>query len=131
MFTVIVCGDRKYSRAMMVNAWLDGLYATYGDELKIIAGGAKGVDQLAEDWVKAKWHHQSPRHYWRVDADWAKLGAYAGHARNKVMLNEGQPDLVLAFKDDFNWNLDKGGTENMVKIAKEADVPTFVIQKAV
>ena len=130
MFKVLVCGSRDYDREMMVNAWLDGLYATYGEELYIIAGGAKGADQLAEDWVKEKWPKRSFDHYWRVDAEWSKLGAYAGPARNKVMLEEGKPDLVLAFKDDFNWKMDKGGTENMVKISQAAGVPTFVIQKA-
>lgn len=131
MFKVIVCGDREYSRQVMVDTWLDGLYATYGDELYIIEGGAKGADKCARNWCDKKWGVQSFRHHWRCDANWLKYPKWeAGHIRNQQMLDEGEPDLVLAFKDDFNWKMDKGGTENMVKISTEAGVNAFVIQKA-
>jgi hypothetical protein len=43
------------------------------------------------------------------------------------MLDSGV-DLVLAFKHPFNWALDRGGTEDMVRRAKRAGVPTFVIE---
>lgn len=129
MFKVIISGSRDYSRSIVVNAFLDGLYEKYGDELYIIEGGARGADKLARDWVREKFGDQYHKHHWRVDADWQKLGAYAGHARNKTMLEEGEPNIVFGFKDDFNHKMDKGGTENMLKIAAEAGVPTFLVQK--
>lgn len=63
-------------------------------------------------------------------ADWEKHGKAAGPIRNALMLEEGKPDLVLAFKDGFDWQFKRGGTEHMVRIAKAAGVRTIVIQHA-
>jgi hypothetical protein len=129
MFKAIICGARDYSRELVVNSFLDGLYAKYGDELYIIEGGAKGADTIARDWVKQKFGSQYHKHHWRVDAKWQELGAYAGPDRNKTMLEEGEPNIVFGFKDDFNHKMDKGGTENMLKISAKAGIPTYLVQK--
>lgn len=137
---VIITGSRNYSRRGTINMILDGLYSQYGDDLYVIQGGAKGADTLAFEWCEARWPFQHFRHSWTCTAEWDKYDPKsrwrAGHDRNQKMLEEGllaYPDedkLVFAFKDDFNWNMDKGGTEQMVRIAKEAGIHTFVIQKA-
>jgi hypothetical protein len=36
------------------------------------------------------------------------------------------PDLVVAFKVDFDHTLSRGGTENMIRIARDAGVPTEI-----
>lgn len=127
---VIVCGSRDYTREATINAWLDGLYERYGDDLKIKQGGAKGADKIAKDWCRKKWGAKLWDHMIEYPADWTLYGKAAGMVRNKQMYEDTETDLVLAFKDDFNWKLDSGGTENMVKIAKEGKTPTFVVQKA-
>jgi hypothetical protein len=132
---VIVCGSRDYTRKIMVNVWLDGLYEQYGEKLFLIQGGAKGADALAKQWAKDKFGRKYLDKTLEYKADWKVYGKGAGAVRNEEMLKDGllihdDESLVLAFKDDFNWNLDRGGSEHMVKIAKAAGVPTFVIQKA-
>jgi len=136
---VIITGSRAYTRKGTIHMILDGLYAKYGDDLYVIQGGARGADTIAEEWCQKKWPGHSFRHCWTYTAEWDKYEAKnkwrAGHDRNQRMLEEGllaypeEDKLVFAFKDDFNWNFDKGGTENMVRIAEEAGIHTFVIQK--
>lgn len=48
-------------------------------------------------------------------ADWDKYGKRAGYLRNVQMLDEGKPDLVVAFPGGK-------GTAMMVKLAKERGV---------
>ena len=76
----------------------------------IISGGARGADQLAIEWAKINGvsHNVYP-------ADWYKYGRSAGYIRNSYMLNEGQPDLVVAFRGGF-------GTKNMVDISRRKGV---------
>lgn len=60
-------------------------------------------------------------------ADWMGHGKAAGPIRNKLMLDVGRPTEVWAFKADFDETLSRGGTENMVRIAREAGVKTTVV----
>jgi hypothetical protein len=48
-------------------------------------------------------------------ADWEKLGRSAGPIRNQAMLDEGRPDLVVAFPGHH-------GTADMVRRARAAGV---------
>lgn len=125
---VLVCGSRDWLPSQPIFAMLNGIRST-NSKMVLIEGGAKGADDIAAKWAEmtlkpeehlrfeAKWDEYEPKDRWR-----------AGHDRNRLMLEEGKPTLVLAFKDDFNWKMDNGGTENMVRIAKEAKVKTYVIQ---
>lgn len=54
----------------------------------------------------------------------ARLGRAAGPMRNKQMLEEGKPDLVVAFPGG-------AGTENMVKQAKAAGIRVLRIETAI
>jgi hypothetical protein len=85
-------------------------YGNYLYEVKIIAGGAKGADSLAADWAAAEWTD-----YKEYPADWEKHGKAAGIIRNQQMLDEGKPDLVIAFPGGK-------GTADMVNRAKKAGV---------
>jgi len=98
----------------------------HGDDLTIIEGCAKGADSMAEGFARqfsvpvlhfpAKWNDYPKELKWR-----------AGHDRNARMLEEGQPDMVVAFKDGLLPSLAKGGTENMVRISREAGIPVMVV----
>ena len=69
------------------------------------------------------------RQWFKVEtfpADWPGHGKAAGPIRNKLMLAQ-RPHLVVAFKDEFDHTLTRGGTENMVRIAREAGVKTMVV----
>ncbi len=105
---VLVCGGRDFKDFESVNeelTWLAGEHS-----LEIIHGGAKGADSLAGEWARLT---STPCKVFK--ADWAKYGRAEGPIRNKQMLIEGKPDLVIAFPGGK-------GTANMVKQAREAGI---------
>ena len=53
-------------------------------------------------------------------ADWEGLGRKAGPIRNQQMLDEGKPDLVVAFPGGR-------GTANMMRIAREAGIEVIEV----
>ncbi|KKN01348.1 hypothetical protein LCGC14_1128740 [marine sediment metagenome] len=55
-------------------------------------------------------------------------GKAAGPIRNKQMLDEGQPHLVLAFHDNIE---ESTGTKDMVKQAAKRGIETLVISHKV
>jgi hypothetical protein len=79
-------------------------------DIVIIEGGATGADQAAATFAHVNYcqHEQYP-------ADWKKYGRGAGYIRNKQMLEEGKPDLVVAFPGGR-------GTDLMVELATRAGV---------
>lgn len=117
---VLVCGSRH---------WMDyGLMASRLNQIKphlICHGGAWGADDLAGLWAKRK---NVP--CWIYRADWRTHGKAAGAIRNLLMLDEFEPELVVAFKDEFDETLRHGGTEHMVKIARQAGVLTMIVSHA-
>ncbi|MDE2096518.1 MAG: DUF2493 domain-containing protein [Patescibacteria group bacterium] len=110
MTVVLVCGGRFYGNEEFVFATLDALDA----EIRItrlINGGATGADALAREWWKSK-QWGEPETY---RAKWTKYGKPAGPIRNQQMLDEGKPDLVVAFPGG-------SGTADMIARAKAAGV---------
>lgn len=71
---------------------------------------ARGADLLAFQYAQIRKIPTLPFH-----ADWKRYGKAAGFQRNKQMLDEGKPELVLAFPGG-------AGTRMMCKIAEEAAV---------
>jgi hypothetical protein len=93
-----------------LNSTLDALKKEFSD-LIIIQGEAKGADSLARDWA-----HRSKVMTLSFPANWKAFGKSAGFLRNIQMLEEGNPDLVVAFPGGR-------GTEMMCEIAEKAGVP--------
>jgi hypothetical protein len=60
-------------------------------------------------------------------ADWETHAKAAGPIRNRRMLEEGKPELVLAFKNGIDHTLSRGGTENTVKQAKALGVAVYLV----
>lgn len=114
---VLVCGSRDYVDGHLIADVLDGLAVT-----DLAHGCARGADTLAGLWAS---RHPSVRVH-EYPADWKGIGRGAGLARNRQMLDEFRPDLVVAFKDDFDHSLSRGETEHMVKIASLAAIPCVV-----
>ena len=119
---VLVCGGRTYHNYDKVVEVLDHIDNnwespyTIGPISCVIAGGAVGADTLAARYAKEK---NIPLE--QYDASWYLHGSSAGFWRNKEMLEEGQPDLVVAFPGG-------PGTAHMVKIAKKANVEILEIE---
>jgi len=102
---ILVCGGRNFNDGKWFFDELDKLNPKH-----VISGGAQGADQLAISWAK---YYCVP--YTVFPANWGVHGKAAGPIRNKRMLDEGKPDLVLAFPGG-------AGTMNMVSQALKAGV---------
>lgn len=120
---ILVCGGRDFKRYTSVTKVLDEL--TYDEcpnepqyagfmpqpDTVIISGCATGADTHAIDWSVVNWVLCE-----EYPADWKTHGKAAGHIRNQQMLDEGKPDLVVAFPGGR-------GTADMIRRAMKAQVP--------
>lgn len=104
---VLVCGGRNYSNKKRVYDILDNLE----DVDLIIEGGARGADRLASEWAADREISSI-----RYNAEWDKYGKAAGYKRNLKMLNEGKPNLVVAFPGGK-------GTNNMIHLTIQKGIP--------
>ena len=112
---VIVCGGRDFDdRDHAFKALYDfHVNKALGGITEVAHGGAKGADSLAQYWSES---HGIPVRVFQ--ANWKKHGRAAGPIRNKVMLDNFEPDAVIAF--------DGGrGTRDMTDRADAIGVPVF------
>jgi SLOG family YspA-like protein len=114
---VLVCGGRYYSDREALEKYLDALHSESPISL-VIDGGASGADTLANQWAVER-HIRAAS----FPADWRKHGKAAGPIRNQQMLDEGKPDVVVAFPGGR-------GTADMVARAKRAGVPVREVSPA-
>lgn len=119
---VLVCGGRDYSDYDTVCKTLDEIINLPFEEaytkVVIIHGMARGADALADKYAVNRYIPVES-----YPADWEKHGRAAGHVRNKQMLDEGKPDLVIAFPGGK-------GTANMVEQAQKAGIKVVQIQES-
>lgn len=122
---VLVCGGRNYDPAEAWN-WLERnlsdaiaeRWQRWGSAAKVgtlLHGGARGADEGAADWGKSE--HLRVLCY---PANWKRDGKAAGPIRNQRMLDEGKPDLVIAFPGGV-------GTADMVRRARAAGVEVIEV----
>lgn len=121
---VLVCGSRTFSDGKIIHTMLGGIangMLNARSAMVIITGMARGADMHAVNWAN---DHLMTLH--EFPADWVQYGKRAGFLRNTQMLEEGKPDLVLAFVD--KPLAQSRGTAMMVQIARAAGVKTYVIE---
>lgn len=135
---ILVCGGRDFNNYSLVRDTLDNYCKDngfiYGPDIidytdgtepfehwipkcHIIQGGARGADSLAGKWAVE--NHQEMTMYF---ADWEQYGKSAGYVRNRQMLVEGNPDVVIAFPGGK-------GTKNMIDIARKAGVKVIEVKE--
>lgn len=130
-YTVLITGGRGYADRDALYFLLDVLPCP--DVMVLIHGNAKGADRLAQEWAEdrqvrarpypAVWGNLShPDALIRYTRDGRAYDARAGLRRNQKMLNEGRPDLVIAFPGG-------PGTAHMISIAKAAGTPVFIYKQ--
>jgi hypothetical protein len=132
---VLVCGGRDFGHSDIRSTpeevevakkqrrfIKDWLYDKFGDDKEwlqigvfVIAGGAKGVDSVAIDWAVENWLG-----FKEYPADWTRYGKRAGYIRNKQMLDEGHPDICVAFPGGAR-------TAMMVRLARAANVKVIEV----
>lgn len=128
---VLVCGGRDYPNHILVWTTLDALFGLSDEVLLpplgavIIHGGAGsvievegrkkviGADLIAREWAICNWVPDE-----EYLPDWNTHGKAAGPIRNQKMLDEGKPDLVVAFPGGR-------GTADMVRRAEKAQIPVI------
>lgn len=111
---ILVCGGRDFSDTIGAYEKLDRLYKKYHFDV-LIEGDARGADRIAGYWARKN----------RIDnlkfrANWNKYGNAAGPIRNQQMLDEGRPDLVVAFPGG-------DGTADMIRRARKAGVEVIKV----
>jgi hypothetical protein len=106
---VLVCGGREYDDWGALSDQLDRMNHDRCINL-LIHGAAIGADIMAQEWALRN-NVQSQAYY----ADWKAHGRAAGPIRNQRMLDDGRPDLVIAFPGGR-------GTRDMVTRARTAGV---------
>lgn len=106
---VLVCGGRDYKDYHTVAVYLNQCLPSR--PTTIIEGGAHGADELARKWARVA---EVPVETYV--ANWKLLGPKAGPIRNQAMLDQGKPDIVVAFPGGR-------GTADMVRRARAANIP--------
>lgn len=110
---ILVCGGRDFDDWDLLKKTLN-LYTDNGGDT-IITGDACGADWLARAYAKYNGHP-----YKGYPADWKTYGKSAGAIRNQQMLDEGKPDLVIAFPGG-------NGTKDMVDKATNKGVKVIEV----
>ena len=111
---LLVCGSRTWESRDEIRRQLLDLKP---DE--VIHGGARGADRLAGEVAR-----ELGIPVRAFPADWKRLGRKAGPVRNQQMLDEGQPDRVLAFRMEG----DSPGTDDMIRRARKAGLPLRIVK---
>lgn len=112
---ILVCGGRDYMDKGCVYKELNA-YEANQTISRIITGGANGADDLAAQWAMRNEVDLDEYH-----AKWGKYGKAAGPIRNARMLEEGKPDIVIAFPGGK-------GTADMVRKSKKAGIEVIEVQ---
>lgn len=111
---VLVCGGRDYTDSVRLQFTLGEIRAERGLTY-LIHGGARGADTLAGQWA-----HGFLIPVRVFPADWERHGKRAGPIRNQQMLDEGKPDLVVAFPG--------GSGTAVVRRARKAGVEVIEVE---
>ena len=132
-YRVLVCGGRDYgkrwdehlSEVVVDTKAVHKLHSVLLDiktskvpescNLVIVHGAARGADSLAATWARSHNLKDMP-----FAVDWSG-GLSGGIERNIQMLEESEPDLVVAFAGGR-------GTAHMVKLARSTRTPLMVIE---
>lgn len=110
---VLVTGDREWDDFGLIEHVLEGLPDSF---TVLVHGAARGADSIAGWLVREKYLGLVERKY---PAEWDKFGKAAGVLRNQQMLDEEEPDLVVAFHDDIR---NSKGTKDMIQRALKAEI---------
>ena len=126
----LICGDRNWYNVAVIRNTLWRLKAFGYDT--IIEGEAKGADSIARDEAlklgftvlkyPAKWKEYREKYPVK---DFGFKWKSAGNDRNTQMLEEGKPDLVVAFHPDLQRSK---GTKDMVNKSLAAGVKVIIIK---
>jgi hypothetical protein len=115
---VLVYGGRDFTNKRLAFNALDLLHKEYGFTL-VIDGMARGADTLGFKWAQDQGLPSE-----RYPADWNRYQNAAGPIRNQQMIDDGKPDIAVAFPGG-------NGTSDMTKrlLSHGILVKTIVVTK--
>lgn len=108
---VLVTGDRNWQDVAFLFRALDDLNRQQTVNV-VIEGAAPGADTAARQWAEARGIPVQ-----EYPALWKQYGRAAGPVRNRQMIEEGHPTIVVAFHPDLSQSK---GTADMVRQARKA-----------
>lgn len=111
---VLVCGGRNFTDKVLLETVLDELKNANQVDC-IIEGNARGADRLAGYWAR-----KNKIDNIKFPARWDLYGNAAGPIRNQLMIDEGKPDYVIAFKGNK-------GTQDMIDRVLKANISVELI----
>jgi hypothetical protein len=118
MKRILMFGDRDWSDKEMINEITVNLIDKYdNDGFMVIAGGARGADEICEEVAKSFGIHVA-----RVDALWDHYGRAAGPIRNNYMLYL-EPHEAHGFHDNI---AESKGSKNMRDQCTSALIPCYI-----
>lgn len=109
---ILVCGGRNFDDRDAVKMVISNCCPFH---FILIAGGAKGADQYAEEYADNRGMDKII-----IKPDWDKYGKSAGYRRNEEMIAL-EPELVIAF-----WDGVSKGTAHTIKLAKKNKIDTYI-----
>lgn len=115
---ILVCGGRHYGNWAQLCKTLKALHEVR-PITSIIHGDAFGADAMGATWGHLNGIFVKPFPIERMD--WKKYDKAAGGMRNQQMLDEGKPDLVVAFPGN-------NGTADMVRRARAVGVEVLEVR---
>jgi hypothetical protein len=115
---ILVCGGRDFTDKQKL---FEVLWEWHREEdITIISGmNKRGADFFG--WLFA---HTYDIPCLEFPADWDTHGKAAGPIRNQLMIDDGKPDLVIAFPTK-----NSRGTWDMIRRAEKAGIKTIVVKE--
>lgn len=114
---LVVTGGRDYGDRAELRQRLEEILWYCGIDMLIHGGCPTGADAMAGRWAE---EHAVPILVFA--ADWDRYGKRAGPLRNREMIRDGAPDLVLAFPGGR-------GTADCIAAAREYGISVTVIPR--
>jgi hypothetical protein len=118
---IAIVGSRKYPRLDLIYHLVFGILPPRSH---LLTGDARGVDREVAEWAARLASNPAASHTITVfPANWARHGKHAGPIRNAELLS--LADAVIVF-----WDGSSHGTEQVIKLAQDKDLPLYIYDAA-
>lgn len=111
---VAVVGSRSINDRNLIISFIEESHSFDKQYDKLISGGARGVDTIAEDYAKSK-GIRTVIFY----PDWEKYGNKAGFIRNADIISKCDKCIVI-------WDGVSSGTEHDIELCEQMKKPCYI-----
>ena len=112
---IAVVGSRSITDKNLVISFMEECHLFNYDDDKIVSGGARGVDTIAENYAK---EHKMKTAIFKPD--WDKYGKSAGMIRNADII--GKCDKCICI-----WDGESNGTKNDIELCEQMNKPCYIL----